>query len=62
MGDRTAGASPVLPYLNDASRTNLEMVARFDQELRAPGKFVVLRRVQDKAGKSVCKSGLGPRR
>lgn len=37
-------------------------MARFNQELRSPGKFTVLRQVRGEAGKSVCGSGLGPRR
>lgn len=52
---------PVLQYLNDVSRTNPEMVASFNQELRSPGKFMVLKQVQDRARKLVCGSGLGLR-
>ena len=33
-GRSIASQDPVPQYLNDASRTNPEMVARFNQELR----------------------------
>jgi len=57
MGDRPARPAPVLQYLNDASRTNPEMVARFNQEPKSPGKFTMLKQVQAQAGKLLCGSG-----